>query len=273
VIAAIDRTGLAKLPPLCEVDGILEGSDNRWRPSGRLRTDRNRCEAHFSGEMGGGMSEQDRSAYYGHPRREMEPFVPQAAGALLDVGCGAGAFAATLRTARAGRQLEIWGVELSPEAAARARATIDHVLVGDAHACLRELPDARFDCVVMNDVLEHLVEPALLLHEARRVLRPDGVLVASLPNVRYFFNVWDLVVRGRWDYTDEGILDRTHLRFFTRSSLVRLFTEAGFDMVRMQGINPTGSLKFKLANLVTLGRWADMRWLQFACVARPRRQG
>ena len=70
-----------------------------------------------------------------------------------------------------------------------------------------------------------------------------------------------------------GPLDRTHLRFFTRSSLVRLFTEAGFDTVRMQGINPTGSLKFKLANLVTLGRWADMRWLQFACVARPRRLG
>lgn len=210
------------------------------------------------------------AAYYGHPRREMEPHVPAEARLLLDVGCGAGAFAATLRGARAGRALEIWGVELSPEAAAVAAGVCDHVLVGDAVERLRELADARFDCVVMNDVLEHLADPAALLREARRVLRPGGALVASLPNVRYFFNVVDLVVHGRWEYVDEGILDRTHLRFFTRDSLRRLFEAEGFTVQRMQGINPTGSLKFKLVNLLTLGRWADMRWLQFACVARPR---
>ena len=210
------------------------------------------------------------AGYYGHPRREMEPFVPAGAATVLDVGCGAGAFAATLRSARPGRQLEIWGVELIPEAAALARGTLDQVLVGDAVVRVAELPDARFDCVVMNDVLEHLAEPAPLLRQARRVLKPGGALVASLPNVRYFFNVWDLAVRGRWDYVDEGILDRTHLRFYTRSSLRRLLADEGFAVATMQGINPTGSLKFRLANLLTLGRFADMRWLQFACVARPR---
>jgi len=102
------------------------------------------------------------------------------------------------------------------------------------------------------------------------VLRPGGALVASLPNVRYFFNVVGLAVHGRWDYVDEGILDRTHLRFFTRSSLPGLFRDAGFTVERIQGINPTGSLKFKLVDALTLGRWADMRWLQFACVARLR---
>jgi 2-polyprenyl-3-methyl-5-hydroxy-6-metoxy-1,4-benzoquinol methylase len=215
------------------------------------------------------MSPDERTGYYGHPRREMEPFVPPAAASVLDIGCGAGAFAATLRSARAGRQFEIWGVELMPEAAALARGIVDQVLVGDAVVRVAELPDARFDCVVLNDVLEHLAEPAPLLRQVRRVLRPGGALVASLPNVRYFFNVWDLVAHGRWDYVDEGILDRTHLRFYTRSSLRRLLESEGFAVVRMQGINPTGSLKFKLVNLLTLGRWADMRWLQFACVAVP----
>lgn len=216
------------------------------------------------------MGEGGRAAYYGHPRREMEPFVPAGAGLVLDVGCGAGAFAATLRASRPGAKLEIWGVEIMPEAAELARGAVDRVLVGDAVSRVAELPDAGFDCVVLNDVLEHLAEPAPLLRQVRRVLRPGGALVASLPNVRYFFNVWDLVVRGRWDYADEGILDRTHLRFYTRSSLRRLLEEEGFSVERMQGINPTGSLKFGLANLLTLGRWSDMRWLQFACVARPR---
>lgn len=216
------------------------------------------------------MAMETQTGYYGHPRREMEPFVPAAAAAVLDIGCGAGAFAATLRQARPGRQLEIWGVEIMPEAAALARGAVDQVLVGDAVVRVAEMPDGRFDCVVLNDVLEHLAEPAPLLRQARRVLRPGGALVASLPNVRYFFNVWDLAVRGRWDYADEGILDRTHLRFYTRSSLQRLFEGEGFEVERMQGINPTGSLKFGLANLLTLGRFADMRWLQFACVARPR---
>jgi 2-polyprenyl-3-methyl-5-hydroxy-6-metoxy-1,4-benzoquinol methylase len=216
------------------------------------------------------MPAPENAGYYGHPRREMEPFVPPEAEAVLDVGCGAGAFAATLRGARAGRRLEIWGVELMPEAAALARGVLDEVLVGDAVARAAELPTARFDCVVLNDVLEHLAEPAPLLRQARRVLRPGGALVASLPNVRYFFNVWDLVVHGRWDYVDEGILDRTHLRFYTRSSLRRLLEDEGFAVARMQGINPTGSLKFRLFDLLTFGRCADMRWLQFACVATPR---
>lgn len=216
------------------------------------------------------MTADERADYHGHPRREMVPFVPPGARTLLDVGCGAGAFAATLREARPGAPLEIWGVELDAAAAARARGAVDRVLVGDAVARVGELADGAVDCVVCNDVLEHLSEPAALLRQVRRVLAPGGALVASVPNVRYFFNVVDLVVHGRWDYVDEGILDRTHLRFFTRDSLRRLLVDEGFDVMTLQGINPTGSLKFTAVNLATLGFWADMRWLQYAVVARPR---
>jgi hypothetical protein len=80
------------------------------------------------------------------------------------------------------------------------------------------------------------------------------------------------VVHGSWQYTDEGILDRTHLRFFTRSSMIALFESSGFEVVTLEGINPTGSLKFKLMNLLTFGRWSYMRYLQFAIRARVRGQ-
>ena len=206
--------------------------------------------------------------YYENPRREMLPFVPATARAILDVGCGAGAFARLIRERGGESPPEIWGVEMDPAAAARAGDVVDRVLVGDALEILPGLPGEHFDCVVLNDVLEHVREPGELLARLRPALRPAAVLVASIPNVRYFFNVADLAVHGRWDYTDEGILDRTHLRFFTRSSMVRLLEECGFTSVTTTGINPTGSAGFRLVNLLTLGRWSDMKYLQFACTAR-----
>jgi SAM-dependent methyltransferase len=204
--------------------------------------------------------------YYGRPRREMRPFVPAGARRLLDVGCGAGAFAAGLKQERPG--LAAWGVEMDPEAAALAGEVLDRVLVGDVHAVLPQLAGERFDAIVLNDVLEHVMEPEQLLAALAPLLSDGGCVVASVPNVRHFPNVVDLAVRGRWEYTDEGILDRTHVRFFTRRSLEGLFAAGGLVLENATGINGTGSLAFRLVNLLTLGRWADMRWLQFACVAR-----
>ncbi len=210
------------------------------------------------------------SDYYGRPRREMIAQVPVAARRVLDIGCGAGAFGSGLKTAwnGQGRELEVWGVEMDAAAAARAAEVLDRVVVGDVSAALSELPTGDFDVVILNDILEHIVAPETLLSALRSCLRPGGHVVASVPNVRHFPNVVNLVVHGRWDYTDEGILDRTHVRFFTRSSMVSLFTGCGFVVESVAGINPTGSLKFKLLNLLTLGKWSDMRFLQFAIRAR-----
>ena len=203
----------------------------------------------------------------------MLEFVPADASVILEVGCGSGAFSAGLKKMRAasGRPVEIWGVEMDEAAAIRASENLDRVLHGDVNAVMNDLPVGRFDCVVLNDVIEHVLEPGELVASLRPLLKPAGCLVASIPNVRYFFNVVNLAVHGRWDYTDEGILDRTHVRFFTRSSMVRLLEESGFAVEKTAGINPTVSLKFRLANLLTLGRWSDMKYLQFACLARTAR--
>jgi len=212
-------------------------------------------------------------AYFTRPRRELVAFVPGEAKVMLDVGCGGGAFAAGVRESRGGAaaDLTIWGIELDPEAARRAEQEIDHVHRGDARLILQDLPPGHFDCVFLNDVLEHVADPETLLAGVRRVLAPAGSLIVSIPNVRYVFNVVDLAIKGRWDYTDEGILDRTHLRFYTRSSILGLLEQAGFRIVQTTGINQTRSWKFRVLNLLTAGRFADMGYLQFAVVARLQR--
>ena len=207
--------------------------------------------------------------YFSHSRPQMRAFVPARARRILDIGCGDGGFAAGLRDERrdAGADMEILGVELDESAADRARSHLDRVLTGSAEARVAELPDRSFDCIVINDVLEHLAWPENLLRSLHRVLTPGGCLVTSIPNVRYIHNVWDLVVRGDWEYGDEGIRDRTHLRFFTRASMRTLLEGAGWRIQTQQGINATGSWRFRVVNLLGLGRLGDMRYLQFACVA------
>ena len=214
-----------------------------------------------------------QSDYYRNLRPEMLDIIPVEASVFLEVGCGEGAFAANLKAKRAKAEtpVEVWGVEMDEAAAGKAAAVLDRILQGDVAAVLPDLPSGHFDCLILNDVIEHVPDPGALLRSLRPLLRPGGHLVASIPNVRYFFNVVDLAVHGRWDYTEEGILDRTHLRFFTRSSMTRLLEECGFGVEAAIGINPTGSVKFRLVNLLTLGRWSDMKYLQFACLARAPR--
>jgi 2-polyprenyl-3-methyl-5-hydroxy-6-metoxy-1,4-benzoquinol methylase len=103
-------------------------------------------------------------------------------------------------------------------------------------------PDAvpsgmTFECVVFNDVLEHMENPWRALELAHGFLAPGGVIVASIPNIRNIRTLFDLVVRGRWEYSDTGVLDRTHLRFFTRREMIALFESQGYVIERIDPIN------------------------------------
>lgn len=207
--------------------------------------------------------------YFSNPRPQMRAFVPASARCILEVGCGDGAFAAGLREERraAGVELEIWGVERDPAAAARAEAVFDRVICDAAESALADLPDGRFDCVVMNDIIEHIAYPEPLLAGLASHLTPRASLVTSMPNVRFFTHLWDVVVHGDWEYRDDGILDRTHLRFYTRDTMRALLERAGYRVVRQEGINPTRSWRWRLFDLLTLGRARDMQFLQYACLA------
>jgi 2-polyprenyl-3-methyl-5-hydroxy-6-metoxy-1,4-benzoquinol methylase len=216
--------------------------------------------------MGAGDYEGKVSGYFEHGRPDMLAFVPEGVRRVLEVGCGAGDFGAAVRALRSA---EVVGLELVAEAAQAARGKLDRVIVVDAERDQLDLPESYFDCLICNDVLEHFPNPWATLAKLVRHLRPDAWIVASIPNVRFHKVMRRLVWPGEWRYEDAGVLDRTHLRFFTRASAAELLRSAGFDIVREQGI---GATKFpvwlRLIDLLSGGAFEDARYHQFAFVGR-----
>ncbi|GEJ57944.1 class I SAM-dependent methyltransferase [Anaeromyxobacter diazotrophicus] len=168
-------------------------------------------------------------AYYCLPRPELTQLVAARGLRILEVGCAAGAMGAALLEKGAA---EVVGLDIFEPALALARTRLSAAHRVDLNG-LPELPypDGHFDLMTFADVLEHLVNPAAVLRHLSRWLSRDGKLLLSLPNIRHESVVLPLLVEGQWEYADSGILDRTHLRFFTRKGMLRMLDEAGFEGV------------------------------------------
>lgn len=208
--------------------------------------------------------------YYRAPRVEMLKYIPLDARRILDVGCGAGKFGGALKERQ---RAEVWGNELDPACASEARSRLDRVVTGDIASALQGLPDGYFDCVVFNDVLEHLANPYRVLEQVKHKMSSGGIVVCSIPNVRFFYVLRDYLLGKDWLYRDSGVLDKTHLRFFTKKSIVDMFEALGYEVERIEGINGIRTRAFEAFDLITMGFFSDTRFAQFACLARPRPEG
>lgn len=197
----------------------------------------------------------------------MLDFLPKEAKTFLELGCSEGKFGKQIKE----QGKKVWGSEYVPETAAKASLVLDKVLVGDINEHYKELPDNYFDCIISNDVLEHLTYPTETFQKLAPKLTSNGYIVASIPNVRYIKNLYNLIFRKDWKYENEGILDNTHFRFFTEKSIVRFFYEINFEIVRMEGINPSGNSILKLINFLTFNFFEDTKYLQFAVLAKKKK--
>lgn len=207
--------------------------------------------------------------YYSGQRDDILPFIPRTCRRLLDVGCGEGAFGAAVRNQFGA---EVWGVDPTDRVAARARANLDYFSQTAFPSPQSELPLKYFDVVTFNDSLEHLPDPKPALAAAREVLKSDGSLICCVPNVRYIENLRHLLIEQDWRYEPQGIRDYTHLRFFTKRSVVRTVEEAGFRVTSVTGIHPYYWIGRSLRPLMRIvGRWVeDMNFPQFVVIAMPR---
>lgn len=206
------------------------------------------------------------SSYYSD-RDEMLPFIPGNTKKALDIGCGEGGFGKILKEKLS---LEIWGIERLKEPAQKASRVYDKVIIADMEKDGLDLPYDYFDCLIFNDVLEHFVDPWKVLLKLKPHLTEGGHVIASIPNVRYFDNIYNLLMKRDWQYTEHGILDITHLRFFTERSIKTLFLGCGYEVVEITGIGRKRSKRITrgLLNVISLNTLSDIKYLQFACIAR-----
>ncbi len=204
--------------------------------------------------------------YYESERADMLRYIPATVRTTLEFGCGCGGFSALLK-ARLG--VESWAVEVEKSAAQEAARKLDKVICADAHVAVADLPDHRFDCIIFFDILEHLVDPYNLLRAVKSKLTGTGVVVASIPNVRYYRTFLKFVVHGDWQYEDQGIMDRTHLRFFTYKSIDDTFQRLAYRILTLEGIHPTSSRTYRLLNGILLNALWDLRYQHFVVVAAP----
>jgi len=202
--------------------------------------------------------------YYNLDRKEMLDFIPGKPEKILEAGCGSGNFGAALKEKF---NAEITGIELFESAAKEAITKLDKVICGNLEEKIDNAENNYYDLIIFNDVLEHLYDPWAILKKSAEKLAKGGKVVASIPNIRHLYTMFDIVIKKDFKYTDAGILDKTHLRFFTKKSIIRMFDECGYKIIKIQGTNGMKSFKFKILNILSFGFLKETSYLQFAVVA------
>ncbi len=173
---------------------------------------------------------QKDGEYFSFVRKDIAPLLPNNCGAVLELGCGVGSTLAWLK--KTGQARTTTGIELCAEPAAIARTQVDRVFEGDVDCVLANLADEKFNVILCLDVLEHLPNPWATVQALYSLLLPGGSIVISVPNIRHYSVVLPLLLRGTWQYQPAGIMDRTHLRFFTRRSAQDMLIQVGFAITQ-----------------------------------------
>ena len=215
------------------------------------------------------MYEDKTDGYFSYCRTDLLDFVPRKKGnRILEIGAGSGE--TLLKAKEMGLAEEIVGIELQTiEKSNQSHPKMDRFIIGDIERMDLDFEENYFDVILCGDVLEHLVDPWQCLQKLRSYVREGGIIIASIPNVRYWKISMGLLFGGRWDYTDSGVLDRSHLRYFVKNTILDMFDDAGF---KIQNIKQSGpQRKWGLAswalNGLTFGIFSDLLTVSYVIVA------
>ncbi len=206
------------------------------------------------------------SDYFKLIRKEIIDLIPPNTKRILDIGCGEGN---TAYEAKIFLNADyVAGIELNEQACAIAKEKLDKIVCGNIEIIELPFDPNFFDCIICADVLEHLVNPWDVLIKLKRYLSEDGVLIASIPNLQYIVPVIRILL-NKFEYEDYGILDRSHLRFFTLHTIQKMFSDSGYEIIKI-AYNRNKSLKMKIFNLMTIGLLKKFSIFQFLILAKAK---
>lgn len=203
--------------------------------------------------------------YYNYARTILiDSMLPSVSGRFLEIGCGTGA---TLEYLKSRGASYVAGIDTNERAIALAgERGVDLVLVADVEKDGLPFSEKEFDCIVFGDVLEHLYNPWDALKNTTRYLKDDGHVLMSIPNVKHYLVLKELILRDRWSYCDSGILDNTHIRFFTLEEIKKLLNFAGLKISSLRPHIASGR-KFKLLNALFFNRLESFAAVQYYVLA------
>jgi SAM-dependent methyltransferase len=218
------------------------------------------------------MNENGRLIYKNEGNFELLDLLSSSPGRILDCGCGAGDNARILSD----RGWCVTGITIDPREQEAARQFCEEVYIADLEKGLPSDIGGEFDAVLASHVLEHLARPERLLREVPQRLSPEGVVAVALPNIAHYRERISRL-RGKFDYTDTGQLDRTHLRFYTYRTAMQLLEQNGYELVNAMA---TGTLPLWKARSVSrsmaghIDKWAvrqrpNLLGYQCLLLARP----
>lgn len=197
--------------------------------------------------------------YYSNERAEILELIYPHDQVILDVGCAEGRLGAYIKINNPSRK--VFGIELNPTAANEARKLLDGVIEGNILSISLPFEIEYFDCIILADILEHLMNPEEVLLKMKRFLKPGGSIICSIPNMRHYTVILQLIRHG-WEYKNDGPFDRTHIRFFSKKTIKELISSAGY---KIQIIKPriSGSIKAKLINFLCMNLLKDFLAAQY----------
>lgn len=199
--------------------------------------------------------------YFSQVRSEIEDLLPNYSKETLDIGCGDGA---TLEWIKATKRCEkTYGIEISESSYLKAKKILDKTLNINIEKEKNFFMEKKFDLILVLDVVEHLIDPWKFLNLIKSRLNEGGSIIISVPNIRHYSILKDLIFFGNWEYSQSGILDRTHLRFFTKKTLKKIFEKEklNIEMLKKYPIDYSG--KAKILNKISLNLFSDFLTQQY----------
>ena len=217
-----------------------------------------------------GQYAQKATEYFENVRTDVLALVPaNPDNVMLELGAGTGN--TLLKAKEMGIAKEVVGIDvIQVPGSNQTHPDIDRFIVGDLDTLDLDFPEKKFDVIIGGDVLEHLLDPWTVVARLRKYLKPGGLFITAIPNIKEMKTLCTIMFKGDFRYAKSGILDRTHLRFFCKKNMVELFSANGYTVERCFSNIDTFKVlaKRRLINILTFHLFDELMAKRYFIVAR-----